>query len=213
MAGRVLTRSGESRWRPPRSGGRSSTAATAGRSPTASTPSCSIRRAVRERVPLIDPDRILGGLFIPTDGIGKGVRAAEALAGRATEAGVAGLRRLPRDRYRRRRGTRADGRDDAGRDSRRARRRLRRLLGRQRRRARRRPPCARPGGPPVRAHRPAPRARRRAARGRPPDPPPSGSLDVLPPGPRRLRDRFLRPRAAVDRARGDRGIRSGPASI
>ncbi len=44
--------------------------------------------AVHERVPLIDSDRILGGLFVPTDGIGKGVRVAEALAGRASEAGV-----------------------------------------------------------------------------------------------------------------------------
>ena len=44
--------------------------------------------AVRERTPLLDPDRIIGGLFIPTDGIGKGVRAAEALARRATEARV-----------------------------------------------------------------------------------------------------------------------------
>ena len=44
--------------------------------------------AVRERIPLIDPERILGGLFIPTDGIGEGVRVAEALGRRATEAGV-----------------------------------------------------------------------------------------------------------------------------
>ena len=44
--------------------------------------------AVRERVPLIDPNSILGGLFIPTDGVAKGVSAAEALGRRASAAGV-----------------------------------------------------------------------------------------------------------------------------
>src|SRR4051794_4150000 len=41
---------------------------------------------VRERIPLIDPDRILGGLYVERDGIAKAVRAAEAM-GRAAAAG------------------------------------------------------------------------------------------------------------------------------
>jgi glycine cleavage system T protein len=40
---------------------------------------------VRDRIPLVDPDRILGGLSVERDGIAKAVRAAEAL-GRAAEA-------------------------------------------------------------------------------------------------------------------------------
>jgi glycine cleavage system T protein len=44
--------------------------------------------AVREHVPLIDMSRIHGGIFIPTDGIGKGVRAAKALGAKAIDAGV-----------------------------------------------------------------------------------------------------------------------------
>src|SRR5215213_477851 len=41
---------------------------------------------VAERIPLVDPQRILGGLLVPDDGIGKALRAAEALG-----RGAAGL--------------------------------------------------------------------------------------------------------------------------
>jgi dimethylglycine oxidase len=34
---------------------------------------------VAERLPLVDPERILGGLLVPDDGIGKALPAAEAL--------------------------------------------------------------------------------------------------------------------------------------
>jgi dimethylglycine oxidase len=44
---------------------------------------------VRERIPLIDPDRILGGLLVADDGIAKGVRAAEAMGRAAGERGGA----------------------------------------------------------------------------------------------------------------------------
>src|SRR3954463_11115357 len=40
---------------------------------------------VRERIPVIDPDRIVGGLLVENDGIAKAVRAAEAM-GRAAAA-------------------------------------------------------------------------------------------------------------------------------
>jgi len=43
---------------------------------------------VRERVPLIDSSRILGGLLVPSDGTAKGVRVAEALGRRAEAAGA-----------------------------------------------------------------------------------------------------------------------------
>ena len=45
---------------------------------------------MRELVPLIDADRILGGLHTPTDGIAKALRAAEAMA---RAAGVTALGR------------------------------------------------------------------------------------------------------------------------
>jgi glycine cleavage system T protein len=47
-------------------------------------------REVAERIPILDPDRILGGLSVERDGIAKAVRGAEAM-GRAAEA-QAGLR-------------------------------------------------------------------------------------------------------------------------
>src|SRR5215210_852600 len=40
---------------------------------------------VKERIPLIDPDRIVGGLFVERDGIAKAIRGAEAM-GRAAAA-------------------------------------------------------------------------------------------------------------------------------
>lgn len=43
---------------------------------------------VRERIPQIDATRIHGGLHVPTDGIAKPVRAAEAMARAATRLGV-----------------------------------------------------------------------------------------------------------------------------
>ncbi|WP_327180977.1 GcvT family protein [Streptomyces sp. NBC_01334] len=46
-----------------------------------------------EQHPLVDPDRILGGLLIPTDGIAKAVLAVEAQIRRATERGVTFLAR------------------------------------------------------------------------------------------------------------------------
>src|ERR671932_694175 len=49
------------------------------------TPSLLTPDEVRERIPLIDPDRILGGLFVENDGIAKAVRGAEAM-GRAAAA-------------------------------------------------------------------------------------------------------------------------------
>jgi dimethylglycine oxidase len=42
---------------------------------------------VRERIPLIDPDRILGGLLVERDGIAKAVRGAEAMGRAAAQAG------------------------------------------------------------------------------------------------------------------------------
>ena len=87
--------------------------------------------AVRERVPLIDSDRILGGLFVPTDGIAKGVRAAEALGARPASARRAGFGGCRGDRHRGRARPGARRRDDAG-NPRRARRPLRRRLGRPR---------------------------------------------------------------------------------
>ena len=41
-----------------------------------------------ERSPLLDPSTILGAYWVPTDGAGKGVRIAEALARAASERGV-----------------------------------------------------------------------------------------------------------------------------
>ena len=43
---------------------------------------------VAEKLPLIDPERILGGLFVPDDGIGKALRAAEALGRGAIATGA-----------------------------------------------------------------------------------------------------------------------------
>ena len=42
-----------------------------------------------ERIPLLDPSAILGAYLVPTDGIAKAVRIAEALSRRASEKGVA----------------------------------------------------------------------------------------------------------------------------
>ncbi len=42
---------------------------------------------VKERIPLIDADRILGGLFVERDGIAKAVRGAEAMGRAAAAAG------------------------------------------------------------------------------------------------------------------------------
>jgi len=42
-----------------------------------------------ERIPLLDPSTILGAYLVPSDGIAKAVRLAEALARRASERGVA----------------------------------------------------------------------------------------------------------------------------
>jgi dimethylglycine oxidase len=44
---------------------------------------------VAERIPLVDPSTILGGYFVPTDGIAKAVQLATALARRAEARGVA----------------------------------------------------------------------------------------------------------------------------
>src|ERR687890_1719864 len=41
---------------------------------------------VRDRVPLIDADRILGGLYVERDGIAKAVRAAEAMGRAAAQS-------------------------------------------------------------------------------------------------------------------------------
>ncbi|MBE9373244.1 FAD-dependent oxidoreductase [Saccharopolyspora sp. HNM0983] len=48
---------------------------------------------VRDRIPQIDPDRIFGGLHVPTDGIAKPVRAGEAMARDARRRGVRFLER------------------------------------------------------------------------------------------------------------------------
>ena len=42
---------------------------------------------VHARIPLVDPERIVGGLLVHSDGIGKALRAADALGRRAIEAG------------------------------------------------------------------------------------------------------------------------------
>jgi dimethylglycine oxidase len=41
-----------------------------------------------ERIPLLDPEKILGGFYVPSDGIAKGVRACEALARLAQDRGA-----------------------------------------------------------------------------------------------------------------------------
>ena len=43
---------------------------------------------VAEKLPLVDPERILGGLFVPDDGIGKALQAAEALGRGAIATGA-----------------------------------------------------------------------------------------------------------------------------
>src|SRR5919202_2766816 len=53
------------------------------------TPSLLTPEEVRERIPLIDPDRILGGLFVENDGIAKAVRGAEAMGRVAAAEGGA----------------------------------------------------------------------------------------------------------------------------
>ena len=154
---------------------------------------------VAEQIPLLDPSRILGGLVVASDGIAKGVRAAEAL-GRASGAHafggceVIGLRHRARARARRA--------DHAGRHRRRSRRARGRHLGRQGRPARRTAAADRAAAAPVRAVGAAGRAGGRDARGRAPDPAPPGPLDVLPPARRPLRRGQLPPRAAADRAGG-----------
>ena len=45
-------------------------------------------RQVAERIPILDPDRIVGGLLVERDGIAKAVRGAEAMARVAIEAGL-----------------------------------------------------------------------------------------------------------------------------
>ncbi|MDB9529374.1 FAD-dependent oxidoreductase [Oscillatoria sp. CS-180] len=47
---------------------------------------------VKAKLPLIDEAKILGGYFVPTDGIAKALRAAEALAKHAISAGAAEFR-------------------------------------------------------------------------------------------------------------------------
>jgi dimethylglycine oxidase len=44
---------------------------------------------VAERIPLVDPGAILGGYFVPSDGVAKAVRIVEALASAAEARGVA----------------------------------------------------------------------------------------------------------------------------
>ncbi len=41
-----------------------------------------------EQMPLLDPEKVYGGLFVPDDGIAKGVRVSEAAARQATERGA-----------------------------------------------------------------------------------------------------------------------------
>src|SRR3712207_9339367 len=43
-----------------------------------------------QKVPLLDPGRIYGGFYVPSDGIAKAVRACEAMARAATERGEIG---------------------------------------------------------------------------------------------------------------------------
>ncbi|HWK47701.1 MAG TPA: FAD-dependent oxidoreductase [Stellaceae bacterium] len=42
----------------------------------------------RDRIPILDQRKVLGGLFVPTDGVARPVLAAEAMARRAIEKGV-----------------------------------------------------------------------------------------------------------------------------
>lgn len=44
---------------------------------------------VKAKVPLVDTAKVLGGYFVPTDGIAKALRAAEAMANYAKDAGAA----------------------------------------------------------------------------------------------------------------------------
>ena len=147
--------------------------------PSGSPPRCSTPAQVAERWSrCIDPERILGGLHSPTDGIAK-ARARRARRWRPPRGGA----RVRRDcavtgfdgRARR---ASAPCETTRGTIARRARRRWPPGIWGPKvaRLARRRAP-ARAGPAPVRAYRAAARARRRDARGRPPDPAPPGPLD------------------------------------
>ena len=89
---------------------------------------------VRELVPLIDPERILGGFHTPTDGIAKALHAAEAMA-TATAACMRSA--TARSRASRSSAARPGRRDDARHDPHRHRRPRRRHLGAEGRAARR----------------------------------------------------------------------------
>ena len=164
---------------------------------------------VQALVPLIDPERILGGLHTPTDGIAKALRAAEAMA---TAAGV--------DAY--------GGCEVTGFDVERgAVRAVHTTLGTIRTSAVVLaagiwgPKVARLAGvrlplvPVLHQYavtEPLPELAGETREVVAPDPAPPGRRPVLPPGRRRLRDRQLRPRAAARRAVGDRRPRRRRAS-
>ena len=114
--------------------------------------------------PLLDPDVVLGGLYVPTDGLAKAVRAVEAQTRRAAARGA---RLLPRHEVLditvdRRPGHRR--RHRPGRDPGRHRGLLRRHLGPEDRGHGRHDPAADPAGAPARLDRP--RCRRSRARPR-----------------------------------------------
>ena len=148
--------------------------------------------------PLLDRERVLGGLHTPTDGLAKAARAVVALARRAEARGarfqgstrVVGIEQA---------GGRVTGvRTADGRDPGRHRRVVRRLLGPGDRRDGRHGRPAAAAGPPVREDRPgrrAGRAQRRGERGRAADPAPPGPRPVLPRARRPPRHRLLRPPA------------------
>ena len=148
-----------------------------------------------ERIPLLDPNAILGAYLVPSDGIAKAVRIVTALAGKASARGVTFEGGVPGHRLRHPGRPRARRGDRPRPDRVRARADLRGDLGADRGRAGRRAGAARRGAAPAGVDGPDPRAVGRDARGRASDPPSPGSRDVLPAPRGPLRRGQLPPRA------------------
>ena len=204
------TASAGSRSPPRRSAGTSCTGATAARRSYGLPAALLEPGQVQALVPLVDPERILGGLHTPTDGIAKALRAAEAMA---TAAGVDAYGGCEVTGFEIERGAVRAVHTALGTIRTSAVVLAAGIWGPKVAAAGRRPAPARPRPAPVRGDRAAARAGRRDARGRPPDPAPPGRRPVLPPGRRRVRDRQLRPRAAAGRAVGDRRARRARAAV
>ena len=84
----MATRWAAWRSRRPRSGGRTSSAGTGSRASWGLESDLISPEECAEKIPLLDPDRIQGGFYVPSDGIAKAVRACEAMARLAGERGA-----------------------------------------------------------------------------------------------------------------------------